>query len=568
MTTFSVPRVDISSLTVSQDLGRGGQGRVSAVDGFKVHGSWPAAVKIYANDQQRSADTSVLETMVALPRQLSDEDRSFLLENTAWPAVMAEDNGAVCGFLMRTVPSDFYFDFQYRTLGRQRKLADVAFLLNSEAYVRDAGIVVDDRQRLLLLKNVATLLTRLHAIDIVVGDLSPKNLLFKLDPVPRCFLIDCDASRLSGQTVLAQVETPDWEAPAGESKATTATDSYKFGLLAIRLFARDQSVRAVSALTDVSAELGQLATRCLQPDPQSRPSPEDWTRALDSALAREHANTIQAATVAAALAPVAPMPQAATTITAPPRVAANRIGVSMPVVATPGAPLAPPVTRPPPTTGPPPRRRGPAVLVGAAAALAVLLLIIAGVVHAHLQSTGGTTVGIGTSGSNGSNSSGDSSSGDTSTSGNSPSTPPPPPHAGIVQFGDTVQGNSQTALVARMFNNYFSGINDREYQRSVNVFAPSSPIVNPNSPLSEPAFAKADRTSQDTDVTLTNLDPAGGSLVTSAEVTFQSTQAAGLGPRDAPYETCTQWDITFQLTTSPSGQYQIYDTTSDVDSPC
>jgi hypothetical protein len=137
-----------------------------------------------------------------------------------------------------------------------------------------------------------------------------------------------------------------------------------------------------------------------------------------------------------------------------------------------------------------------------------------------------------------------------------------------VQFGDTVQGNSQTALVARMFNNYFSGINDREYQRSVNVFAPSSPIVNPNSPLSEPAFAKADRTSQDTDVTLTNLDPAGGSLVTSAEVTFQSTQAAGLGPRDAPYETCTQWDITFQLTTSPSGQYQIYDTTSDVDSPC
>lgn len=568
MTTTSVPRVDISSLSLNQDLGSGGQGRVAAVDGFKVHGSWPAAVKIYAKDHQRNADASVLETMVALPRQLSGADRDFLLDNTAWPAVMAEDDGAVCGFLMRSVPADFYFDFQYRTMGRQRKLADVAFLLNSDAYVLDAGIVVDDRQRLLLLKNVATLLTRLHALDIVVGDVSPKNLLFKLDPLPRCFLIDCDASQLGGQTVLAQVETPDWEAPAGETKATTATDAYKFGLLAVRLFARDQSARDVSALTAVSAELGQLATRAVQSDPRSRPSPEDWTPALDAALAREQAKTIRAATIAAAPMPAASMPDAAATVTAaaaPPRVIGSRIGVSMPLVATPAAPYAPP-----PTAGPAPRRRGPAAILAAAAVLAVLILGIAGIVHAHLQSTNGTSLGLGTSGSNGSNSSGDSSSGGTPSSGySSSSTPvqPPPTQVGIVQY-DQVQGNSQAEPVAQMFNNYFSGINDKDYQRSVNVFAPSSPIVNPNSPLSEPAFANADRTSHDTDVALVNLDPAGGGVVTSAEVTFQSTQAAGLGPPDAPYETCTQWDITYVLTTSPSGEYQIYRTSSDLDSPC
>jgi hypothetical protein len=566
MTTTSVPRVDISSLSLNQDLGRGGQGRVAAVDGFKVHGAWPAAVKIYAKDHQRNADASILETMVALPRQLSVADRDFLLDNTAWPAVMAEEDGAVCGFLMRTVPADFYFDFQYRTMGPQRKLADVAFLLNSDAYVRDAGIVVDDRQRLLLLKDVATLLTRLHAIDIVVGDLSPKNLLFKLDPRPRCFLIDCDASQLGGQTVLAQVETPDWEAPSGETKATTATDAYKFGLLAVRLFARDQSARDVSALTNVSPELGQLATRCLQSDPHSRPSPEDWTSALDAALAREQAKAVQAATVAAAPIPAAPTSAGAATITAPPPpppVTGNRIGVSMPLVATPAGPYTAPAT------APPPRRRGPVVILAAAAVLAALIVGIAAVVHAQLQPSGGTTVGIGTSGSAGGNPSGNTSSGGTPSSGYSSSTtaPPPPVQVGIVQF-DQVQDNSEAMSVAQMFNNYFSGINDKDYQRSVNVFAPSSPIVNPNSPTSEPAFANADQTSHDTDVAITNLDPADGSTVMSAEVTFQSTQQAGYGPLDARYETCTLWDITYVLTTSPSGEYQIYRTSSDVDNPC
>lgn len=566
MTTSSVLRVDRSNLSLSQDLGRGGQGRVAAVDGFKVHASWPAAIKIYAKEQQQSADASVLEAMVALPRQLSDDDRAFLLDNTAWPAVIVQDDGALCGFLMRAVPSDFYFDFQYRTMGRQRKLADFAFLLNPEAYVRDAGLVVDDRQRLLLLQHLATLLTRLHAMDIVVGDLSPKNLIFKLTPQPRCFLIDCDASQLSGEVVLTPVETPDWKAPEGGAKASKATDAYKFGLLAVRLFAHDQSVQDVSAITAVTAELGQLATRSLQSDPQSRPAPQDWMPALDAALAQEETRRIQAATIVAAPlsptpAPAATPPPGATTVTAtPPAAGAGRIGVSTPIVAKPAAQVAPTSA-----TGTAPRRRGSAVLLAALAALAVLALVITGVVRAHLDSAGGKA--ISTAPQVGGTRITPTSDGNSASLSSTPA-PPPTPHAGVVRFGDQVQGNSQAMAVGRMLNNYFSGIDDGDYQRSVNVFSPYSPIVNPNSPLSEAAFAKADRTSQDTDVMLVNLDPADGSTVSSAEVKFQSTQKAGLGPPDARYETCTDWDIVYNLTTSPSGAYQIYDTQSDVDTPC
>jgi eukaryotic-like serine/threonine-protein kinase len=203
--------------------------------------------------------------------------------------------------------------------------------------------------------------------------------------------------------------------------------------------------------------------------------------------------------------------------------------------------------------------------------LAVLIVGIAAIVHAQLQPSGSTNVGFGTSGSAGGNPSGNTSSGGTPSSGYSSSTaappPPPPAQVGIVQF-DQVQDNSESMSVAQMFSNYFSGINDHKYQRSIDVFDPSSPAINPNDPSSEPKFAAADQTSHDTDVAITNLDPADGSTVTSAEVTFQSKQAPGYGPADAPDETCTQWDITYQLTTSPSGDYQIYNVTSDIDSPC
>src|ERR1019366_7340580 len=121
--------------------------------------------------------------------------------------------------------------------------------------------------------------------DVVVGDLSPKNLLFSLAPEPGCFIIDCDAMRVRGETVLPQAQTPDWEVPAGEPIATPAADAYKFGLLAIRLFARDQSSSDPAALAALSPELGRLADLSLHDDPARRPGPGAWVPALDAAAA-------------------------------------------------------------------------------------------------------------------------------------------------------------------------------------------------------------------------------------------------------------------------------------------
>ena len=71
--------------------------------------------------------------------------------------------------------------------------------------VHQQGRPISNRpQRVALLQNLAVILSRLHGLGVVVGDLSPKNLLFRLTPSPSCFLIDCDAMRVRGASVLTR----------------------------------------------------------------------------------------------------------------------------------------------------------------------------------------------------------------------------------------------------------------------------------------------------------------------------------------------------------------------------
>ena len=284
MTSGPVPRLDIGRLGRGPDLGRGGQGRVSAVSGLLIDNRWPAALKIYASGVAGALDTSALQIIAGFPATLDRHDRDWLLENTAWPSVIVEDRGTVCGFIMRVIPQPYYFDFRTQTQGTLQKPADFAFLLNSDQYVSRSGLQVTDHDRLALLGNLAATLSRLHGLGVVIGDLSPKNVLFSLRGTPSCFLIDCDAMLVRGRTVLRQVHTPDWELPPGEASATPAADAYKFGLLAIRLFARDQSSHDQMPLAMVSAELGRLAASSQNQDPSRRPGPELWIPVLDAAV--------------------------------------------------------------------------------------------------------------------------------------------------------------------------------------------------------------------------------------------------------------------------------------------
>jgi hypothetical protein len=371
--TPPIPRMDISSLGLGPELGSGGQGKVTAVDGLLINGQWPAVLKTYSPEAARDLDGAVLEAMVGFPSQLSPTDAGWLHDNAAWPAVVVESWGRPCGFLMRAVPQEYHFGFQTRTKGVQRRLADVAFLLNSDDYVGGSGLSLSDRDRLGLLSSLAAALCRLHAMQVVVGDLSPKNLLFSLAVDPSCFLIDCDAAQIAGQTVLKQVETPDWEVPPGEPTATTAADAYKFALLAVRLFARDQSSRDPAALAAVSPELGRLAEASLYRGAHYRPGPAEWIPALGAATA-----TVSTARISVPIPPLDFAPNPSPSPGPAPRAAASA-----------------------------PSRRGPVALLGVAAALILVIVAVALGIHASAHPSSSISQGnTGASGALGSSASG------------------------------------------------------------------------------------------------------------------------------------------------------------------
>ncbi len=534
--TVSIPRIDISSLSLGTELGRGGQGTVTTVAGLQADGQ-PAVLKSYSPAAAATLDADALEAAIAFPRELSPDDSTWLRQKAAWPAVLVEDSGLACGFLMRAVPDSCYFGFQTQTRGSIRKLADLAFLLNPDAYLIRSGLQVTDRARIDLLASVATALARLHALNVIVGDLSPKNLLFGLAPSAACFFIDCDAMHVRGSSALPQIQTPDWEIPAGEAPATAAADAYKLGLLAVRLFARDQSSTDPAALAAISPQLGSLAEASLTSDPGTRPAAGDWLSPLRAARSMATAT-------------------------------ATRISIPIPDIHDPAAAAAAAPHSQPPARLPGRRRAGIWALAGLGAAVALIIAIAA---H-HGAAPAAPAPGPAAQGSAGVAGQ-QPASASASVPGTSPPASSPPasstpasstPAAGLVSTASSASAVTASAAIADMLTTYFSGINHHRYYEALSVFAPDTAD---QSSTFEQGFARGLATTTDSDIVLENLLPAGDPAPGQAEVTFRSHQDPGYGPADDRDATCTAWDITYQVHSS-GGRYQIVRVVSAQDSPC
>ncbi|WP_146169031.1 hypothetical protein [Actinoplanes italicus] len=108
--------------------------------------------------------------------------------------------------------------------------------------------------------------------------------------------------------------------------------------------------------------------------------------------------------------------------------------------------------------------------------------------------------------------------------------------------------------VAAMFDDYFTGINERDYRAVARVLDPAGEL-DPGVPGQLKAFAKGTSTSRDSDVVLRRLSStASGRL--RAEVSFRSEQKAGHGPPERPDESCTRWDVVYILTVD-DGDYRM-----------
>lgn len=228
----------------------------------------------------RLADPQRLATMAAFPATLSAADRAFLDSRLLWPLALGTRSGETSGFLMRRIPAEFLFDAPELPGPRPR---GVELLLRSDAYLERLGLPVGRPQRLRLLKDLAEIIGRLHRHGVVVGDLAPHRVLFTVDVWPRCLLTHCDSMRWRGSPALARAESAGWEPPE-RGGPTPWTDMFKFGLMAVRMFAGDGRSRDSGPLGTVSPELEYLALLSMSPAPRQRPGFADWIAALERAL--------------------------------------------------------------------------------------------------------------------------------------------------------------------------------------------------------------------------------------------------------------------------------------------
>jgi serine/threonine protein kinase len=221
-------------------IGQGGQGVVSQAPNVKTKFAASMVYKEYRTQARTGIDFTALAAMPALVEEsLTYTQAERLISIAAWPCAIVEDNGAPTGFVMPAIPDAFFIALT-TVKGVSTTTAEFQHLLNHPSVLAARGIALDDAHRFTLLRETAFALVFLHRHGVCVGDISPKNLLFSLTPNEAVYFIDCDAMRVNTVSALPQVETPGWNAPSGEELATIYTDTYKLGLLGLRLLTGDQ----------------------------------------------------------------------------------------------------------------------------------------------------------------------------------------------------------------------------------------------------------------------------------------------------------------------------------------
>ena len=335
-TSMTRQMIERDKLGVLTKIGQGGQGVVYRAPNAKTKFAASMVYKEYKPQTRADIDFTALAAMPALVEEsLTYAEAERLISVAAWPCALVENAGSATGFVMPAIPDGFFIPLK-TVKGVSDTAAEFQHLLNHSSVLAARGIDLDDAQRYALLREVASGLAFLHKHGVCIGDISPKNLLFALKPHESVYFIDCDAWRINGVSALPQMETPEWTVPAGEELATVYSDSYKLGLLALRLVAGHHDTKNLQHIPSTTPGLlRQIITDTLSKAPQQRPLPEAWNYVLGHAI--EQAQHQKIAGLAPTPVSTAPLP--------PPTPVVRLATVNPPVDAPAATPTSPTTAR-------------------------------------------------------------------------------------------------------------------------------------------------------------------------------------------------------------------------------
>ncbi|WP_045744167.1 hypothetical protein [Actinoplanes rectilineatus] len=277
--------VDASVLGPMSTLSSGANGVIRRLEAFRL----PGVPGDLVFKEYRPAGPAVslggLVKLVGVRQRMVAQRRAALDELAAWPLhVVTGTAGQAAGVLMRLIPDDYFEEMTLPSGARKRVAREVQHLIADPARARRHRVDVpadgDLTTRLRICERFAFALSLLHGAQIVYGDVSTRNVLYRLRPYPSVFLVDCDATRMSGSSAVnRQLHSPDWNPPETGGQSA-ATDRYKLGLFVLRCLLPGPGASLNRDWQTAAGVLdpGGLALLRLSLDgaPQGRPAARTW----------------------------------------------------------------------------------------------------------------------------------------------------------------------------------------------------------------------------------------------------------------------------------------------------
>jgi hypothetical protein len=156
LTAQVIQREKLGALSKIGQGGQGGQGGVYGAPNVKTKFAPSMVYKEYKAPTLNAIDFTALAAMPALVEDsLSYAEAERLISVAAWPCALVEDTGASTGFVMRAIPAEFFIPLT-TVKGVSTVTAEFQHLLNHSTVLAARGIHIDDAQRYMLLRELAS----------------------------------------------------------------------------------------------------------------------------------------------------------------------------------------------------------------------------------------------------------------------------------------------------------------------------------------------------------------------------------------------------------------------------
>jgi len=321
-------KIEFSEINGVVKIGGGSQAHIYRIPAGSLYKT-DVALKKYKNKHlsgNEAAIESYLDELISIKKRMSNDYKTILDQYTTWPVKIVYEKGKACGYIMHLIPDMFFTNMNIPLSGTEKMLSSLDFILHGSKFRADNNLPrISDKGMARVIYFLLKVLAILHEENIILGDLSPSNVLVYIDSQNqsnnRVLFIDTDSFRILGNThPLKQLHTPEWVPPECQpaqdelnrlpdnadshikasleimkNMQNKATDVYKICLAITRLYHEGEHPSSIIFSTSaqeklakkIDVEFSDKVVSGLSDNPKQRPTINMLYECLINALSRK-----------------------------------------------------------------------------------------------------------------------------------------------------------------------------------------------------------------------------------------------------------------------------------------